>query len=138
MKLPRTVYLIRHNKTNRIYIGSSANPKKRLQSHIYALRNGTHSVEDMQADFDTYGEDYTVEYLEVITAYKDGMHEYEWMKKYNSHIRGIGYNYKDTALQERKRNPKYATINEINSLLHKTDDLSLLNLILRILQKAVQ
>ena len=110
MKLPRTVYLIRHNKTNRIYIGSSANPQKRFKDHIYRLRNGSHPVGDMQADFDTYGEDYTVEYLEVITTYKDGMHEYDWMEKYNSHIRGSGYNYKDwnnrTRVRTKRRNNK--------------------------------
>lgn len=103
MKLPRTVYLIRHNKTNRIYIGSSANPHRRIQNHMYALRNGHHPVEDMQADFDAYGEDYTVEFLEVITAYKDSMHEYSWMEKYNSHIRGSGYNYKDWNNRTRMR-----------------------------------
>ena len=57
----------------------------------------------MQFDFDTYGEDYSVEHLEVITTYEDGMHEYDWMKKYGSHIRGCGYNYKDWANRERSR-----------------------------------
>lgn len=103
MKLPRTVYLIRHNKTNRVYIGSSADPSRRFKDHIWNLRRGKHPVEDMQFDFDTYGEDYSIEYLEVINAYEDGMHEYDWMEKYSSHIRGIGYNYKDWANLERVR-----------------------------------
>ena len=33
MKYPRTVYLIRHNKTKRMYIGSSTNPAKMYESH---------------------------------------------------------------------------------------------------------
>lgn len=104
MKLPRTVYLIRHNKTKRVYIGSSNNPPRRFKAHMDALRRGKHPVEDMQADFDKYGEDYSIEFLEVIEKYEDGMHEYDWMRKYNSHIRGIGYNYKDIANIARKKN----------------------------------
>ena len=138
MKLPRTVYLIRHNKTNRIYIGSSKNPGERIKAHMRSLKMGKHHVEDMQQDFDTYGGDYTVEYLEVINNRKDSSHEYDWMEHYNSHIRGIGYNYKDMAFQSQKRNPKFAYISEIMSLIRKTDDLSLLDLILQILKKAVK
>lgn len=103
MDYPRTVYLIRHNKTKRIYIGSSKNPTKRYCTHMAALQGGRHPVEDMQADYDQYGEDYTLEFLEVITKFEDRSHEYDWMRKYNSHIRGIGYNYKDVSNNERKR-----------------------------------
>lgn len=132
------MYAIRHNKTNRVYIGSSKRPKDRIRCHISDLRGGRHNVEDMQFDFDMYGEDYTVEFLEVITKYEDRSHEYDWMKKFNSHIRGVGYNYKDRFVQERKRNPKVVYINEIVSLLRKTDDLALLDLIFQILKKAVK
>lgn len=135
MDFPRTVYLIRHNKTKRIYIGSSKRPEQRIKTHMSALRSGRHSVEDMQSDFDKYGDDYTVELLEVITKFADRSHEYDWMKKYNSHIRGVGYNYKDKFAQEKKRNPKAEYIKKIILLLHKTDDLSVLDLIFQILKK---
>jgi hypothetical protein len=49
----------------------------------------------MQADFDQYGEDYTITILEHDVKFEDKDKEYEWMVKYQSHIRGIGYNYKD-------------------------------------------
>lgn len=104
MDYPRTVYLIRHNKTKRVYIGSSKHPEERYKQHMTMLQSGKHPVEDMQADFDEYGEDYTVEFLEVITKFEDRSHEYDWMRKYNSHIRGIGYNYKDMANNARKKN----------------------------------
>lgn len=104
MDFPRTVYMIRHNKTKRMYIGSSKRPEQRYKDHIFSLRSGRHPVADMQADFDKYGEDYTVEYLEVITKFEDRSHEYDWMRKYHSQIRGIGYNYNDLARHERKRN----------------------------------
>jgi hypothetical protein len=49
----------------------------------------------MQADFDKYGEDYTFTILEDAIEFKDKGKEYEWMEKYQSNVRGIGYNYKD-------------------------------------------
>lgn len=97
MKFPRKVYAIQHNVTKRIYIGSSADVNTRYFSHIYQLRNGKHSVEDMQDDFIKYGEDYSFFILDEITEYAERKKEYEWMQKYGSHIRGIGYNYKDPA-----------------------------------------
>lgn len=95
MRIPRTVYAIRHNITNRVYVGSSCHIDNRLKNHIYALRNHNHKVEDMQADFDRYGEDYTFTILDEIVEFQDRFKEYEWMMKYQSNIRGIGYNYKD-------------------------------------------
>lgn len=102
MNFPRKVYAIRHNATNRVYIGSSCHVDKRLKSHIFALRARKHPIEDMQADFDKYGEDYTFTILEDVLVYEDRVKEYEWMLKYQSQIRGIGYNYKD----QKWRTPK--------------------------------
>lgn len=136
LDFPRTVYAIRHNKTNRVYIGSSKRPESRVNSHIYALRCGRHPVEDMQSDFNKYGEDYTVSFLEVITEYENRFREYELMKEFKSNIRGSGYNYKDRYFN-RKKDPKIAYRNAINDLLRKTDDIALLDLIFRTLSKVV-
>lgn len=95
MNLPRKVYAIQHNVTKKIYIGSSKDPNKRYLSHMYMLRAGKHINEDMQADFDRFGENYSFYILDTITEFKDRAKEYEWMRKFNSHIRGIGYNYND-------------------------------------------
>lgn len=97
MRLPRYVYAIQHNVTKRMYIGSSNNVKKRYFTHIYKLRSGKHHIEDMQSDFNEYGEDYSVFVLDEFVDYGDRRVEYEWMRKYQSHIRGKGYNYKDRA-----------------------------------------
>lgn len=138
MDFPRTVYAIRHNKTNRVYIGSSKRPESRIKKHLAALRGGCHQVEDMQDDFDKYGEDYTISFLDVITKYEDRSREYDWMKKFNSYIRGIGYNYKDWAFRERKKDPKVTYRNAINELMRETDDVDLLELIYQILRKAAK
>lgn len=97
MRLPRHVYAIRHNPTGRMYIGSSFNIKKRVYQHMQMLRSGCHHVQDMQDDFNEYGEGYSVFILDEITCYRERSKEYNWMKKYGTYIRGIGYNYKDHA-----------------------------------------
>jgi len=88
--------MIRHVTTGRIYIGSSSDVFGRYKQHLVLLKCGKHPVEDMQNDFDSV-ENYCITILDEVAAYSERFKEYEWMKKYNSHIRGIGYNYKDIA-----------------------------------------
>ncbi len=95
MNYPRKVYAIRHNVTGRVYIGSSCHVDKRFNEHINALRSHRHPVEDMQADFDQYGEDFSMTILEHVATNADRNREYDWMRKNQSYIRGVGYNYKD-------------------------------------------
>jgi hypothetical protein len=102
MRLPRKVYAIQHNETKRIYIGSSYDVETRYLNHLYALRNHKHNNEDMQQDFDEFGEDYSLYVIDEITTFEDVKREYEWMKKYKSYIRGTGYNYKDQKKIEEK------------------------------------
>lgn len=95
MDFPRKVYAIQHNVTKRIYIGSSRKVKDRYMNHMYRLRSGKHHIEDMQDDFIKYGEDFSLFILDEITEFEDRFKEYEWMDKYKTYCRGIGYNYKD-------------------------------------------
>ncbi len=95
MKFPRTIYAIQHNKTGRIYIGSTTNLDSRYRSHMSALRGRRHHNEEMQKDFDEYGEDYSLFVLEVITSYEDRFREYELMKEYGTFDKSVGYNCKD-------------------------------------------
>lgn len=95
MNYPKKVYAIRHNVTDRVYIGSSCNVDRRFKQHLYALQAHTHVVDDMQKDYDEHGEDYTLTILDTINDESEIEKEYEWMDKYQSFTRGIGYNYKD-------------------------------------------
>ena len=101
-KFPRVVYMITHNATKRMYIGSTSDLKMRLKIHFNNLRAGRCRIEDMQSDFDKYGEDYTVEILDEIKDI-NSLIEYEYMDLYKSRIRGIGYNYKDNHAIRKKR-----------------------------------
>lgn len=96
MDFPRKIYAIQHNVTKKIYIGSSKNAENRYMQHISALRSNRHTNEDMQEDFNKYGENYSFYILEEITSYSERKKEYEWMFKYNTLVKGVGYNYTDT------------------------------------------
>ena len=117
MELPRVVYAIVHNKTNKTYIGSTANPKQRFRQHLYNLKNGTHPVEDFQSDFDQFGADLSFVILDEIKTFDERKKEKEYMKKYESFDRSKGYNYKDHMHIARSRtNSKANLIKLVRSL----------------------
>lgn len=109
MVVPRKVYAIQHNVTKRIYIGSSKDAQKRYLNHMYRLRQGKHHIEDMQKDFDEYGENYSLFILDDIQEFAERGKEYEWMHRLNTFTRGIGYNYKD----HKKGAPNMTTIEKL-------------------------
>lgn len=98
MKLPRQIYVIQHGPTKKRYVGSSVNAQRRFNQHLYRLRHGIHPVEDMQADFDRYGEDYTLTVIGEITTRAERELEYGWMLIYATYDRRYGYNYLDPAM----------------------------------------
>ena len=93
MNYPKKIFAIQHNKTKRIYIGSTGNLDRIYLNLMNLLRRGVHPVEDMQKDYNEHGEDYSVYTLGTIKSAADKDQEYEWMRTYNSYIRGKGYNY---------------------------------------------
>lgn len=142
MKLPRKVYLLRHTMTGRMYIGSSADVEARHMNHLYALRAGNHPIEDMQKDFDEYGENFTFTVLDEIKTLDESEKEYQWMREFKSYVRGVGYNYKDHVFSARpvipkKESEKEKRIREINELMQKTNDIDLLDLIQKLLEESV-
>lgn len=90
--------------------------EKRIDNHLKRLRAGKHPVEDMQKDFDEYGEDYTVKVIDVINSFNESCKEREWMEKFQSWVRGIGYNYKDPSAPDNRKVPSQ------KSELHKVVD----------------
>lgn len=94
MKFPRIVYAIRHNKTGRIYVGSTSSPKSRIMSHLNAIKGGYHYNELMNEDYVNYGDDYSVFILDVSTSIYD-TREFIWMDYLNTRDPKYGYNQKD-------------------------------------------
>lgn len=89
------VYAIRHNPTNKLYIGCSGNGN-RVQSHLTALKSNRHINKAMQDDCNKYGFDYSAFLIEVINdrPLKDNAHEREqyWIHYYHTNNPVYGYN----------------------------------------------
>ena len=51
------IYKIYCKKTNKYYIGQSVNVESRLKAHLNELKNNKHINQELQSDFDSYGED---------------------------------------------------------------------------------
>lgn len=112
MNYPRKVYAIRHEVTNRVYIGSSCHVDRRFMEHLTALRANRHPVADMQADFDKYGEKFTITVLDHIASEREKEKEFDWMDKNQSWVRGVGYNYNDRKWLGRNKNIEDSTPSE--------------------------
>ena len=92
------IYAIRHRKTNRMYIGRTTRTLEgRIGAHLQDLRANKHSVEDMQKDFNEYGEDFEFYILDVVDTdpFNVQKREKDYMRKYRTYDKQYGYNYKD-------------------------------------------
>jgi len=58
-------------------------------------------VEDMQADFDKYGERFTLSILDEVRVWGDRVKEKEWQRRLNTQDRRCGYNYKDPNIPDK-------------------------------------
>lgn len=92
---PRSIYEITHLPTGRKYVGSSTDVMKRWKKHLWELQKGIHPVEDMQRDYDQYGNEYSFAIIGRIADESEAHKEYDCMIERRSNIKGHGYNYKD-------------------------------------------
>lgn len=79
-----TIYAIQNKVNKKIYIGKTENPQTRLQKHLYDLKGGRHIVEDMQEDYNKFGDVFDFFILEEGVSYSDRHIEYKYMKKYRT------------------------------------------------------
>lgn len=98
MEYPRIIYAIQHNPTGRVYIGSSCDGSSRIASHMSMLRTGKHPNKMMQADFDKFGDDYSVCFLDVVVNPIDRNKEFLWMDALNTRDPENGYNGGDHSI----------------------------------------
>lgn len=98
----RIVYSIKNNVTGKEYIGITGNLESRVKAHMSALRCGKHTVEDMQSDYDKYGEVFTVSELCESNDFPHNTREYELIESRGTYIREKGYNYNDTTFRRWK------------------------------------
>ena len=95
MRYPRVVYVIKHEPTGRVYVGSSHDPHERFRGHFNSLKGGYHNNKSMQADCDKYGFSYSVYILDTIQGIDDKNKEFLWMDALNARAPDTGYNILD-------------------------------------------
>jgi predicted GIY-YIG superfamily endonuclease len=68
---PCGVYQILHKPTGQFYLGSSSKINSRLKNHLYCLRKGTNSNQELQILWnESVEEDFSFEVLKLTTDYK--------------------------------------------------------------------
>lgn len=89
-----TIYQVKNNSNNKIYIGCSDNAKKRLNEHINGLKRNIHDVSTMQSDFNTFGiNQFTFsEVFCIIDKRWAEAIEDMFISDYNSTFHNFGYN----------------------------------------------
>lgn len=97
------IYVLTHNPTGKKYVGRSKQPKCRLKSHMNSLLRGNHPNKAMQADFNSFGGEYTFELVGVEIPYRFRAEnceseEHRWMKKLKTYDERFGYNDKDSGM----------------------------------------
>ena len=93
----RSIYVIKNTKTNRLYVGCSTNYHIRMEVHFRNLRGRRHPIDEMQEDFNKYGEKaFVSQILRECNNKKEASRlEAFYMSILNTHDRRYGYNYKD-------------------------------------------
>jgi hypothetical protein len=90
--LMQGIYLIRHIKTKKIYIGCSIDIYQRLKVHKYELKSNNHINKKLQKDYND-NKRLWFEVLMIVNERKKLlMYEQFYMEKYNSKNEKFGYN----------------------------------------------
>lgn len=126
MAIPCYVYLLLNTITGKCYVGSSGNPKNRYATHISNLKRNKHSVDDMQSDFNKYGDCFQMILLDTINDVNERPKEYAWMQKLNTTDRRYGYNYKDQTLVSGRPSKRAKHFYEYQGQKYTVGQLSLL------------
>lgn len=97
------IYLIKCDATGRGYVGRTRHLDARIARHFSRLKSGKHYVNEMQRDFDKYGENaFHFELLETTSPGDSEIgdpvnsKERKWQVALKTYDIRYGYNYKDT------------------------------------------
>ena len=88
------IYKIVNIKSNRVYIGSSINLKKRLRDHLSALRSGRHKNPHLQSSWNLHGEESFVIKIKITDVDPKRLKDVEswFMQVYDVMNPALGYN----------------------------------------------
>lgn len=94
--VPHYVYVLKNTATGRCYVGCTQDPKQRIKNHMYGMKTGRHTVEQMSADYAKYGED---SFRYALLGKYDKLKALQMEAFYSVILKSkdtrYGYNYKD-------------------------------------------
>ena len=86
------IYTITCAENNKVYVGSTREPKSRFMCHRSKLRSGTHENKNMQEDYRKYGEgSFVFKIIQKSTSISEKA-EANNIRKYRSYDPKYGYN----------------------------------------------
>lgn len=90
------IYKIKNLVTNKIYVGSSTNIKKRWRDHKWHLKEGIHHNSHLQSSYNKYGLNNFIFSIEIECDVNELLNEEKkTVLKYKSNDRNFGYNKND-------------------------------------------
>lgn len=97
------IYLIHCTQTNKTYLGSTGTIIKRLKQHYKQLKANSHPNEEMQADFNQWGENaFVVELVKLVPShysrkqlYRDEQDYLDVVKSFEPHYYNKSHHCKD-------------------------------------------
>lgn len=123
------IYKIECKANKKVYIGKTFNPERRWKLHINSLRRGNHPIEDLQRDYERYGESALAFSLICRSAHScidgirniDSSEEKRQMEHYKSYLRECGYNYRDPYFYPNhsgRKAPAFGSVEEENETIY--------------------
>ena len=94
----KIVYVLTNRANGKKYVGSSYHPYYRKKAHDLALKGHRHPCENMQTDYDKYGDCFDMTIVDLVTQPREKSEEYKWMKKLKTYDERYGYNYADIVM----------------------------------------
>lgn len=95
------IYLITNITNNRNYVGKSTNVNRRWSTHLTMLNNKEHHNEELQKDWDEYGEAYfTFKIIELCPEEMLSNRERHWIDMFNALDNGYNHNQRGKKKQE--------------------------------------
>lgn len=98
------IYEIYNSVTQRKYIGLTYDPKSRFRQHLIQLKNGTHTAENIVADYVRHGQDsFSFRLIDTAKTREEGLNkEKRYILRLKTYVPEYGYNGNDNRFYHSK------------------------------------
>ena len=101
------VYILTNTANGKKYVGSSRHPSVRYNNHMGNLRSNRHICQEMQDDYNRFGEVFTYEVVGKNEGEGVDSAEYTVMRALKTFDERFGYNTHDSAMKTVKKDSNY-------------------------------